>query len=69
MEIKIGETLAYSGPASSSATIGRTPSAYYRMVNVSETPGGYFCAVADNWPKPSSRPRRRTLKREISVMF
>ena len=32
-EIKIGQTIAYSGPASSFGTIGHTISAYYRMVN------------------------------------
>ncbi|MBV8888041.1 MAG: ABC transporter substrate-binding protein [Alphaproteobacteria bacterium] len=32
-EIKIGQTIAYSGPASSFGTIGRTISAYYRMIN------------------------------------
>src|SRR5271169_3450378 len=32
-QIKIGQTIAYSGPASSFATIGRTQAAYYRMVN------------------------------------
>jgi branched-chain amino acid transport system substrate-binding protein len=32
-QIKIGQTIPYSGPASSFATIGRTQAAYYRMVN------------------------------------
>jgi branched-chain amino acid transport system substrate-binding protein len=32
-EVKIGQTLPYSGPASSFATIGRTQAAYYRMVS------------------------------------
>ena len=32
-EIKIGQTIAYSGPASSFGTIGHTISAYYRMIN------------------------------------
>src|SRR5260370_31370054 len=32
-QIKIGQTIAYSGPASSFATIGRTQAAYYRMIN------------------------------------
>jgi ABC-type branched-subunit amino acid transport system substrate-binding protein len=32
-QIKMGQTIAYSGPASSFATIGRTQAAYYRMVN------------------------------------
>jgi branched-chain amino acid transport system substrate-binding protein len=32
-EIKIGQTIAYSGPASSFGTTGHTISAYYRMIN------------------------------------
>jgi branched-chain amino acid transport system substrate-binding protein len=32
-EIKIGPTIAYSGPASSFGTVGHTISAYYRMIN------------------------------------
>jgi ABC-type branched-subunit amino acid transport system substrate-binding protein len=32
-EIKLGQTIAYSGPASSLGTIGRTAAAYYRMIN------------------------------------
>jgi len=32
-QIKIGQTIAYSGPGSSFATIGRTQAAYYRLVS------------------------------------
>lgn len=32
-EIKIGQTIAYSGPASALGTVGRTAAAYYRMIN------------------------------------
>jgi branched-chain amino acid transport system substrate-binding protein len=32
-EIKIGNTIAYSGPASSYGTIGKAESAYYKMIN------------------------------------
>src|ERR1700745_778812 len=32
-EIKIGQTLALSGPASSYATIGKTQAAYFKMIN------------------------------------
>jgi len=32
-QIKIGQTIPYSGPASSFATIRRTQAAYYRMIN------------------------------------
>ena len=32
-EIRIGQTMPYSGPASSYATIGRAESAYFQMIN------------------------------------
>src|SRR5271157_2808705 len=32
-EIKIGQTIAYSGPASSFVTTGHTISAFYRLIN------------------------------------
>src|SRR5438270_12448543 len=32
-EIKVGQTLAFSGPASSYATIGKTQAAYIKMIN------------------------------------
>src|SRR5580658_819937 len=34
-EIKIGNTMPYSGPASSYGTIGKVESAYYTMINAS----------------------------------
>ena len=38
-EIKIGQTVAYSGPVSAWGTIGRTQAAYFRKVNVD---GGFI---------------------------
>jgi branched-chain amino acid transport system substrate-binding protein len=32
-EIKIGNTMAYSGPASSYGTIGKSEAAYFAMIN------------------------------------
>ena len=32
-EIKIGNTMAYSGPASSYGVIGRTEAAFFKMIN------------------------------------
>ena len=34
-EIKIGQTMPYSGPASAYATIGKVQAAYFRMINES----------------------------------
>ena len=32
-EIKIGQTMPYSGPASAYSTIGKAEAAYFRMIN------------------------------------
>ena len=32
-EIKIGQTMPYSGPLSAASTIGRVESAYFQMIN------------------------------------
>ncbi|MBN9003530.1 MAG: ABC transporter substrate-binding protein, partial [Rhizobiales bacterium] len=32
-EIKIGQTVPFSGPASAYATIGKTQAAYFKMIN------------------------------------
>ena len=32
-EIKIGQTMPYSGPASAYGTIGRSETAYFKMIN------------------------------------
>src|SRR6478609_4714035 len=32
-EIKIGQTMAYSGPASAYGTIGKVEAAYFKMIN------------------------------------
>src|SRR6202048_269280 len=32
-EVKIGQTMPYSGPASAYATIGKVEAAYFRMIN------------------------------------
>ena len=50
-EIKIGQTMPYSGPASAYGVIGRTEIAYFQMIN---DQGG------NQWPQAQShQPRRR----------
>src|SRR4029077_4135002 len=60
-QIKIGQTIAYSGPGSSFATIGRTQAAYYRMISDAGGVNGRkidFITLDDGYspPKTSSRP-------------
>ena len=56
-EIKIGQTIAYSGPASSFGTVGHTISAYYRMIN---DRGGVNAAksISSAPTTATARPRR-----------
>jgi hypothetical protein len=62
--IKIGQTIAYSGPASSFATIGRTQAAYYRMVNDAGGVNGRkieFITLDDGYSPPKTVEQTRRL--------
>jgi len=70
-EIKIGQTLPYSGPASSFATIGRTQGAYYRMVNEQGGVGGRkitFISLDDGYSPPKTVEQTRRLVEEEGVL-
>ena len=70
-EIKIGQTLPYSGPASSFATIGRTQSAYYRMVNEQGGVGGRnitFISLDDGYSPPKTVEQTRRLVEQEEVL-
>ena len=70
-EIKIGQTLPYSGPASSFATIGRTQSAYYRMVNEQGGVGGRnitFISLDDGYSPPKTVEQTRRLVEQERVL-
>src|SRR5215469_14443190 len=70
-EIKIGQTLPYSGPASSFATIGRTQSAYYRMVNEQGGVGGRnitFISLDDGYSPPKTVEQTRRLVEQEGVL-
>jgi branched-chain amino acid transport system substrate-binding protein len=56
-EIKIGQTIAYSGPASTYAITGRIPVAYFRMLN--ETKGGINGRKIRSFQKTTPIPRQR----------
>src|SRR5215470_4660405 len=70
-EIKIGQTLPYSGPASSFATIGRTQIAYYRMVNEQGGVGGRnitFISLDDGYSPPKTVEQTRRLVEQEGVL-
>jgi len=73
-EIKIGQTLPYSGPASSFATIGRTQGAYYRMINEQGGVGGRkitYISLDDGYspPKPVEQTRRLVEQEGVLGIF
>jgi ABC-type branched-subunit amino acid transport system substrate-binding protein len=56
-EIKIGQTIAYSGTASAFGTIGRTTAAYYRMINEQGGVNGRkinFVSLDDGYSPPKT---------------
>jgi branched-chain amino acid transport system substrate-binding protein len=70
-EIKIGQTIAYSGPASSFATIGRTQAAYYRMINEEGGVNGRkinFISLDDGYSPPKTVEQTRRLVEEEQVL-
>ena len=70
-EIKIGQTIAYSGPASAFGTIGRTVSAYYRMVNERGGVNGRkitFISVDDGYSPPKTVEQTRMLVEQEQVL-
>jgi ABC-type branched-subunit amino acid transport system substrate-binding protein len=54
-EIKIGQTVAYSGPVSAWGTIGRTQAAYFRKVN---DEGGINVAGSFSFPDDGYLPAK-----------
>jgi ABC-type branched-subunit amino acid transport system substrate-binding protein len=69
-QIKIGQTIAYSGPASSFATIGRTQAAYYRMVNDAGGVNGRkidFITLDDGYSPPKTVEQTRRLVEQDQV--
>jgi branched-chain amino acid transport system substrate-binding protein len=69
-QIKIGQTIAYSGPASSFATIGRTQAAYYRMINDGGGVNGRkidFISLDDGYSPPKTVEQTRRLVEQDQV--
>ena len=70
-EIKIGQTIAYSGPASSFGTIGHMIATYYRMINHRGGINGRkinFISVDDGYSSPKTVEQARRLVEQGQVL-
>ncbi len=71
-EIKIGQTMPYSGPASAYGVIGRTEAAYFKMIN---EPGGIngrkinLISLDDGYSPPKTVEQVRRLVEQEQVAF
>src|SRR5258707_12886631 len=64
IEIKIGQTMPYSGPLSSYSTIGKIEAAYFRMINESGGVNGRkinFLSEDDGYSPPKTVEQIRKL--------
>jgi branched-chain amino acid transport system substrate-binding protein len=73
-EIKIGQTMPYSGPASAYGTLGRAEAAYFRMINERGGINGrkiVFISVDDAYspPKAVEMTRRLIEQDQVLLMF
>jgi branched-chain amino acid transport system substrate-binding protein len=71
-EIKIGNTMPYSGPASSYSVIGRTESAFFKMLNEQGGVDGHkvdFISLDDGYSPPKTVEDVRQLIEEDHVDF
>jgi branched-chain amino acid transport system substrate-binding protein len=70
-EIKIGQTMPYSGPNSALGTIGRATSAYYRMINEQGGVNGRkinFLSLDDGYSPPKTAELARRLVEQDEVL-
>lgn len=70
--VKIGNTMPYSGPASSYSIIGRTETAFFHMVNEHGGVDGYkveFISLDDGYSPPKTVEQIRRLVEEDHVDF
>jgi branched-chain amino acid transport system substrate-binding protein len=71
-EIKIGNTVPYSGPASSYGVLGKLESAFFGMVNEQGGVAGHkinFISLDDNYSPPKTVEQIRRLVEEDKVAF
>ena len=70
--IKIGNTVAYSGPASAYGTLGKADAAYFDMVNANGGINGRkikFISRDDAFSPPKTVEQTRRLVEEDGVLF
>src|SRR5215831_15645791 len=73
-EIKVGQTIAYSGPASAYGQLGQAEAAYFKAINDRGGINGRkinFISVDDGYspPKAVEQTRRLVEQDEVAVMF
>ena len=71
-EIKIGNTMPYSGPASSYGTIGKAETAYFAMINDQGGVNGRkikFISLDDGYSPPKTVEQTRRLVEQDEVLF
>ena len=71
-EIKIGQTIPYSGPASAYGVIGRTEAAYFQMINDQGGVSGRkinFVSLDDAYSPPKTVEQMRRLVEQEHVAF
>ena len=71
-EIKIGQTMPYSGPASAYGVIGRTETAYFKMINEQGGINGRkinLISLDDGYSPPKTVEQVRRLVEEEKVAF
>jgi branched-chain amino acid transport system substrate-binding protein len=70
-EIKLGQTMPYSGPASAYGTIGKAESAYFKMINEQDGVNGRkinFISLDDAYSPPKTVEQTRKLVEEENVL-
>src|SRR5438309_9309964 len=70
-EIKIGNTMPYSGPASAYGTIGKSEAAYFRMINEQGGVNGRkinFISLDDGYSPPKTVEQVRKLVEQEEVL-
>src|SRR5262245_11906113 len=71
-EIKIGQTMAYSGPASAYGTIGKVGQAYFKMINDQGGINGRkidLISLDDGYAPPRTVEQMRRLVEEDQVLL
>lgn len=71
-EIRIGQTMAYSGPASAYGTLGRSAAAYFAMVNAAGGVNGRrinMLSLDDGFSPPKTVEQTRRLVEQEEVLF